>query len=126
MDRAGVERLGRALSAVAVVAVCLVVAIVLGEAVLGPAVGPLLAPFGGVALAAGVLAVASRGRAGNPADPDAPGHAGRSALLAATAPASLAGLAQVLREGTGATHAEVWLAVPAGSPRSRARTGSRR
>jgi hypothetical protein len=114
MDRAGVERLGRALSAVAVVAVCLVVAIVLGEAVLGPAVGPLLAPFGGVALAAGVLAVVGRGRAGDPADPNDPSHAGRSALLAATAPASLAGLAQVLREGTGATHAEVWLAVPGG------------
>lgn len=114
MDRSGAERLWRALSAAAIVAACLAVAVVIGEAVLGPAIGPLLAPFGGAGLAAAVLAVTGRGRPGSADDPGAPGYAGRSALLAATAPASLAALAQVLREGTGAAHAEVWLAVPGG------------
>jgi hypothetical protein len=114
MDRSGAERVWRALSAAAVVAACLAAAVLIGEAVLGPAIGPLLAPFGGAGLAAAVLAATGRGRAGNPDDPVDPGHAGRSALLAATAPASLAGLAQVLRDGSGAAHAEVWLAVPGG------------
>jgi hypothetical protein len=114
MDRSGAERVWRALSTAGIVAVCLAAAVLIGEAVLGPAIGPLLAPFGGAGLAAAVLAATGRGRAGNPDDPADPGQAGRSALLAATAPASLAALAQVLREGTGAAHAEVWLAVPGG------------
>ncbi|MCD2196693.1 hypothetical protein LQ327_25305 [Actinomycetospora endophytica] len=114
MDRSGAERVWRALSAVAIVAACLAVAVVIGEAVLGPDIGPLLAPFGGAGLAAAVLAATGRARPGSPDDRTDPGRAGRSALLAATAPASLSGLAQVLREGTGAAHAEVWLAVPGG------------
>ncbi|NMO90655.1 hypothetical protein [Actinomycetospora sp. TBRC 11914] len=110
MDRAGGNRVWRALSVAAVVAVCLVVAVVVGEAVLGPAVGPLLAPFAGAGLAAGVVALMARGRGeDDPAD-----ATGRSALVAATAPPSLPALARVLREGTGAAHAEVWLAVPDG------------
>ncbi|HEY2193130.1 MAG TPA: hypothetical protein VGH76_12655 [Actinomycetospora sp.] len=111
MDRTGTAPVWRALSVVAVVAVCLVVALVVGQAVLGPAIGPLLAPFGGAGLAAGVLALMARGRGD---DEPAAGPAGRSALVAATAPPSLPALARVLREGTDAAHAEVWLAVPDG------------
>jgi signal transduction histidine kinase len=111
MDRAGTAHVWRALSVVAVVAVCLVLAVVAGETVLGPAVGPLLAPFAGAGLAAGVLALMARGRDDDHA---APGHTGRSALVAATAPTSLDALVAVLREGTGAAHAEVWLVVPDG------------
>ncbi len=111
MDRAGTARAWRALSVVAVVAVCLVLSVVVGDAVLGPAVGPLLAPFAGAGLAAGVLALMARGRDDDHA---APGHTGRSALVAATAPTSLDALVEVLREGTGAAHAQVWLVVPDG------------
>ncbi len=111
MDRAGTARLWRTLSVVAVVAVCLVVAVVVGEAVLGPAVGPLLAPFAGAGLAAGAVALLTRGRGDDEAGAVS---TGRSALVAATAPPSLPALARVLREGTGAAHAEVWLAVPDG------------
>jgi hypothetical protein len=111
MDRTAMVRVWRALSVVAVVAVCLVVAAVGGQAVLGPAVGPLLAPFAGAALAAGVLAFVARGRDD---DPSATRHSGRSALVGATAPTSLAALVSVLQEGTGAAHAEVWLVVPDG------------
>ena len=111
MDRAGTARAWRALSVVAVVAVCLVLSVVVGDAVLGPAVGPLLAPFAGAGLAAGVLALMARGRDDDHATP---GHAGRSALVAATAPTSLDALVEVLREGTGAAHAQVWLVVPDG------------
>jgi hypothetical protein len=106
MDRSGTGRVGRALSVVAVVAVCLILAVVGGQAVLGPAVGPLLAPFAGAGLAAGVLALMARGRDDEPA--------ARSALVAATAPTSLDALVGVLREGTGAAHADVWLVVPDG------------
>lgn len=109
MDRVGGAQVWRALSVAAVVAVCLIVAVVVGEAVLGPAVGPLLAPFAGAALAAGVIALMSRRE-----DEHAVRHTGRSALVAATAPTSLAALVRVLREGTGAAHAEVWLDVPDG------------
>ncbi len=111
MDRTGGARVWRALSVAAVVAVCLVVSVVVGEAVLGPAVGPLLAPFGGAGLAAAVLALMARGRDDDEA---VTGSGGRSALVAATAPASLSALVQVLRDGTGAAHAEVWLVVPDG------------
>jgi hypothetical protein len=111
MDRAGGTRVWRALSVAAVVAVCLVVAVVVGVAVLGPAVGPLLAPFAGAGLAAGAVALMTRSRG---ADDPVAGPSGRSGLVAATAPPSLPALARVLREGTGADHAEVWLAVPDG------------
>src|SRR3954451_72340 len=111
MDRTGMARAGRTLSVVAVVAVCLILAVVGGTAVLGPAVGPLLAPFAGAGLAAGVLALVARGRDD---DQSATRHRGRSALVGATAPTSLDALVQVLREGTGAAHAQVWLVVPDG------------
>ncbi len=111
MDRVGGAQVWRALSVAAVVAVCLIVSVVAGEAILGPAVGPLLAPFAGAGLAAGALVLMARTR-----DDDEHGvrHVGRCALVAGTAPTSLSGLVEVLREGTGATHAEVWLDVPGG------------
>jgi len=85
-------RVWRALSVVAVVAICLVLAVVAGQVVLGPAVGPLLAPFAGAGLAAGLLALMARGR-----DDDQPAarHSGRSALVAASAPTSLTALVAV-------------------------------
>ncbi|MDL5156627.1 hypothetical protein [Actinomycetospora termitidis] len=101
----------RALSAAAVVGVCLLLAVVAGDLLLGPA-GPVLAPFAGAGLAAAVLAATGLGTARRT---DGAG-AGRSAVLAAaTGDAdSLPALAGVLREGTHAEHAEVWLAGPDG------------
>ncbi len=58
-----------------------------------------------------MLAFTARGRDD---DPSATRHTGRSALVAATAPTSLAALVGVLREGTGAADAQVWLVVPDG------------
>ena len=113
MDRAGTARAWRALSVVAVVAVCLVLSVVVGDAVLGPAVGPLLAPFAGAGLAAGVLALMARGR-----DDD---HGPRPGTPAAprSSPPPRRTLARRARrrysvEGTGAAHAQVWLVVPDG------------
>jgi hypothetical protein len=111
MDRPGMAHVWRALSVVAVVAVCLILAVVVGQVVLGPAVGPLLAPFAGAGLAAGLLALMTRGRDDGP---PAARHSGRSALVAASAPTSLTALTAVLREGTGAAHAQVWLVVADG------------
>ncbi|GLZ54682.1 hypothetical protein [Actinomycetospora sp. NBRC 106378] len=97
----------RALAVAGVVAICLLLAVVAGELVLGPA-GPVLAPFAGVGLAAAVLAAA--GPAGTGPGPSA--DAGRSAVLAAATgdASSLPALAHVLAEGTRAPHADVWLA----------------
>ncbi|MEJ2870574.1 hypothetical protein WCD74_22605 [Actinomycetospora sp. OC33-EN08] len=102
---------GRALAVGGVVGACLLAAVVAGDLVLGAA-GPVLAPFAGAGLAAAVLAATGLAR---------PGHrgtsaAGQSAVLAAATGGtdSLPTLAGVLREGTRADHAEVWLAGPDG------------
>lgn len=95
----------RTLSVAVVVGACLLLAVAVGEIALGPA-GPVLAPFAGAGLAAAVLM--ATGLVGT-------GRGGRSAVLAATGDAgSLPALARVLREGTRADHAEVWLAGPDG------------
>ncbi|WP_433803621.1 hypothetical protein [Actinomycetospora sp. CA-084318] len=97
----------RALAVAGVVAICLLLAVVAGELVLGPA-GPVLAPFAGVALAAAVLAGTGLARPGAERSADV----GRSAVLAAATGdvGSLPALARVLEEGTRAPHADVWLA----------------
>ena len=100
----------RALSVAVVVGACLLLAVAVGEVALGPA-GPVLAPFAGVGLAAAVLAATGLVGPGR----TAPGG-GRSAVLAAATggAGSLPALARVLREGTRAEHADVWLAGPDG------------
>ncbi|GAA4829019.1 hypothetical protein GCM10023201_15510 [Actinomycetospora corticicola] len=98
----------RALSVAGVVAICLLLAVVAGELALGAA-GPVLAPFAGVGLAAAVLAVTGLAA---PGDGGRSSGVGRSAVLAAATgdAASLPALATVLREGTRAASADVWLA----------------
>ncbi|WP_157647784.1 hypothetical protein [Actinomycetospora chiangmaiensis] len=98
----------RALAVAGVVAVCVLLAVVSGELALGAA-GPVLAPFAGVGLAAAVLAAV--GLAGPDRATLRSSDVGRSVVLAASGDVgSLPALAGVLREGTRAAHADVWLA----------------